>query len=181
MAGLSITFDVPSGLFSGVPEAVHAELSKAVRKTAFRVLADAKDEIQAGEKTGRIYHIGGETTVTFHAGESGDDGPGAAAEKMVTFHKGKEGIEHQASAPGEAPANLYGLLAKSGMVEVVSDLEADVVFSSEYAAAMEFGTVAVGGKIEPRPFLSPAMDAQREQFARDCAAALAEGLAQGAK
>ena len=73
----------------------------------------------------------------------------------------RRGVEHQASAPGEAPASDTGRLANSirtsyrenGLVGVVSA-------STAYAAYLEFGTV----KMEPRPFMRPALARRRESF-----------------
>lgn len=61
---------------------------------------------------------------------------------------------HQASAPGEAPANYSGELANSGYVNY--DLEnatGNVIFTSPHAGWMEFGNE----KVEARPFLRPAL------------------------
>ena len=64
------------------------------------------------------------------------------------------GVAHQASAPGEPPASDTGTLARSfniipnpGLLRVV------VNNNAAYAAALEYGT----RKMEPRPFLRPAL------------------------
>jgi len=67
---------------------------------------------------------------------------------------------HIASAPGEAPAVDTGALRASGYVEPVQPGTWEVGFTAEYAAAEEFGTP----RIEPRPYLRPAVEAYRERF-----------------
>lgn len=63
-------------------------------------------------------------------------------------------VEHQASAPGEAPATDTGRLAQSTTIEYdIENLAATLFFRTAYAAALEFGTA----KIEPRPYARPAL------------------------
>lgn len=67
----------------------------------------------------------------------------------------RRGVEHQASAAGEAPASDTGRLANSGVVELLPDSEtARVTFRTEYAVHLELGTK----NMEPRPFLFRAAD-----------------------
>lgn len=54
---------------------------------------------------------------------------------------------HQASAPGEAPANLSGRLAKSYNYNVHGPSQMEVGQSAPYAGFLEDGT----GRIRPRP------------------------------
>jgi hypothetical protein len=75
--------------------------------------------------------------------------------------------EHQSSAPGEAPANDEGVLAGSMFIERTSDLVRHVIAPAEYAAALEFGTL--DGRIAPRPFLGPALEAVKPGFVADVA------------
>ena len=67
------------------------------------------------------------------------------------------GKRHQASAPGEAPANLTGNLVRSVRYTVPSDnrLVIGEVKSAPYAKYLEKGSP--GGKILPRPHLKPAV------------------------
>ena len=67
---------------------------------------------------------------------------------------------HQASAPGEAPAIDYGVLANSIQVERESDLRQTVFTNTEYAVYLEFGT----SRMSPRPFFGPAFEAARPIF-----------------
>ncbi len=73
------------------------------------------------------------------------------------------GIEHQASAPGEAPAMDTGNLVNSIQVEMTGPAAAVVYTNVEYALYLEFGTI----DMEPRPFLQPAVDAVTEAVAQD--------------
>lgn len=66
----------------------------------------------------------------------------------------RRGVLHQASAPGEPPASDTGALVQmSGTRYEPDQLTGVVTFHAAYAAALEFGTV----RIEPRPFLRPAL------------------------
>ena len=69
-------------------------------------------------------------------------------------------VAHQASAPGEAPATDTGALVNSAYTKKLADADYETGFTVEYAAALEFGTP----KIEPRPYLRPAVEAVRKAF-----------------
>jgi hypothetical protein len=170
MPGLTLSFQIERNVLDALNESVTAELSKVVRETAAAVESNAVLLLNEDHGSGRIYSRGGESTVTFYAGQSGDDGPAAGREKMVTFNKGRKGVEHQASAPGEAPHTDLGHLANSIQVVETGALSAEVQVGSEYGAALEFGTV--DGRIAARPFLTPAMEAQAEPFRERCETAL---------
>lgn len=76
--------------------------------------------------------------------------------------------KHRASAPGEAPANDLGDLVNSISADVTaaaSDLEAEVVATSDHAVFVEFGTI----HIEPRPFMTPAAEQASAQLDADIA------------
>lgn len=76
----------------------------------------------------------------------------------------RRGVEHQASAPGEAPASDTGYLA--GSISTYYEdggLTGIVTAGAEYAAYLEFGTV----KMEPRPFMRPALDGERENLTQN--------------
>ena len=65
---------------------------------------------------------------------------------------------HQASAPGESPADWTGTLAESVGFEVSSPREMKIgtrAAIAPYGGAMEFGTK--DGMIAPRPFLMPSV------------------------
>jgi len=68
---------------------------------------------------------------------------------------------HQASAAGQAPAMDYGHLTNSIQRKLYKTvIGGEVYTNSDYAEALEFGT----RKMAPRPFLAPALEAQREAF-----------------
>lgn len=70
------------------------------------------------------------------------------------YRRGK--VVHQASAAGEPPATDTGLLVNSIQAELESPATiGKVEIGAAYAAALEFGT----GRMEPRPFVIPAIDA----------------------
>ena len=79
----------------------------------------------------------------------------------------RRGVSHQASAPGEAPASDTGaLVQRSSTRYEPNDLRGVVSFHAAYAALLEFGTT----RMEPRPFLRPALVASRDQILADVAA-----------
>lgn len=69
-------------------------------------------------------------------------------------------VTHQASAPGEAPATDTGNLVNSAYTKQLGRADYETGFTAEYAAHLEFGTA----KIEPRPYLRPAVEAVRDAF-----------------
>jgi HK97 gp10 family phage protein len=91
---------------------------------------------------------------------------------------------HQASAPGEAPANDGGKLASSIMskMEVLSPgVASAVVWANEkgnpYGAYLEFGTE----HIEPRPFMTPALESNRAKFPKALGDAVVKACEDAAK
>lgn len=72
------------------------------------------------------------------------------------------GVEHQASAPGEAPAVNIGTLIGSIATEYnFKTLSGRVIARAPYGAYLEYGTE----RMEPRPFLRPALAAKRQDTA----------------
>lgn len=69
-------------------------------------------------------------------------------------------VAHQASRPDEAPATDTGNLVNSAYTKKLGDSDYETGFTAEYAAALEFGTA----KIEPRPYLRPAVEAVKKAF-----------------
>jgi len=63
-------------------------------------------------------------------------------------------VRHQASAPGEPPANDLGFLASSMRIDVTAKFAVDLSAVAPYAVFLEYGT----RKMAPRPFLRPAGD-----------------------
>lgn len=71
-------------------------------------------------------------------------------------------ITHQASAPGEPPANDTGNLARNITATVVSPNEAIVNSGAAYARHLEYGTT----NIAQRPYMRPAL-MNNEKFIND--------------
>ena len=75
----------------------------------------------------------------------------------------RRGVEHQASAPGESPAADTGRLVQSGRTESNSStLTGRVIFTTAYAAALEYGNDK--GTIAPRPYARPALAEEQINF-----------------
>ena len=73
---------------------------------------------------------------------------------------------HQASAPGESPANRSGKLARSITYNVHGSLEVELVstLDEKYPKYLEDGTP--GGLIKPRPYFLRAVNAKRRDNKR---------------
>lgn len=70
---------------------------------------------------------------------------------------------HQASAPGEAPANDLGNLANGiGVRDGDGPLSRIVAAGADYAMDLEMGTV----RMAARPFMTPALEQVRGPFTR---------------
>lgn len=73
----------------------------------------------------------------------------------------RRGVEHQASAPGEAPASDTGRLVQSANTEhSVNPIQSDLNFGTEYAASLEFGTE----RMEPRPYARVSLQEEKENI-----------------
>lgn len=104
-------------------------VEKVVAQTALNVRGRAVTRIQQGPASGHIYR----SSVT--------------------------NKDHQASAPGEAPASDSGMLAGSITVEL-DGVTAYVGTNLDYGYWLEFGTT----KMEPRPFLMPSLEEEASAF-----------------
>jgi hypothetical protein len=140
--------------FAAVASAVAKHARKAVIAAALDLEALAKIAIQTGTKTGKVYKR------TTEAGNV---------------------IEHQASAPGEAPANEFAVLV--GSISTVpspdpTEAEARVIVTAEYGAALEMGRE--DGSVEARPFIRPAADRVEKGFAQRVGKAVQAGAREGA-
>lgn len=85
----------------------------------------------------------------------------------------RRGVEHQASAPGEAPASDTGRLVQSAHSEFdPADLSGEAIWSTDYAEVLEFG----GARIAPRPFARPALAAKKEEIQQTISDEIATAL-----
>lgn len=66
---------------------------------------------------------------------------------------------HQASAPGQAPANDFGFLANNIKAEMTNELTASTFSLAPYSVHLEYGT----RKMAARPFLRPAGEKVKAQ------------------
>jgi HK97 gp10 family phage protein len=73
------------------------------------------------------------------------------------YKRGK--VSHQASAPGEAPANDLGFLVNNVKAEVTGELVASTLSLAPYSVHLEYGT----RKMAARPFLRPAGERVKAQ------------------
>lgn len=116
---------------------------QAIRRAFYNIGKDlrksAKDSILDKNKTGRIYNV----YVT----------AGGQRRKRVR--------RHQASAPGQAPANLFGSLWRS--LDFIVNGSTELVFGSKSVASngkkVPYGVYLEDGtdRIAPRPFISKAV------------------------
>ena len=79
-----------------------------------------------------------------------------------TYTKYSPKREHTASAPGNPPNTDTGRLVGSIQVHDTGKLSAEVVAGVNYAAHLEFGTRHMAA----RPFMVPAVEAERPKFDR---------------
>lgn len=123
----------PQELMEGVDKLVKGRVT-----TAVYFYKRELDRLFRAPKSGRIYRVGKTPTK-------------AQAARGATFR------EHQASAPGEAPAIDTGSLRRSVTHTIIKEgwakYRAEVGSKLPYAAYLEFGTRT----IEPRPAWIPAL------------------------
>ena len=76
------------------------------------------------------------------------------------YRRGRTAI-HIASAPDEAPAVDMGTLTNSINMDMPTLTSARISINADYAAYLEYGTRFM----QPRPYVTPAIDKVRTQFA----------------
>ncbi len=115
-----------------IPETIAKRMAKGSRQALFFIGRDlrrtARKKILDKPKTGKIYIV----------------------------RRGKRTRRHQASAPGEAPANLTGKLRKSVGFKVRGSRQLEFgagLDGVNYAGFLENGTT----RMEPRPYLRPSI------------------------
>lgn len=80
-----------------------------------------------------------------------------------TYQKYNPNRVHTASSAGNPPNTDTGYLANNIYLQIDADgLGADVESRADYSEALEFGT----SKMEARPFLQPALEANRRKIIR---------------
>lgn len=120
--------------------------------------------------------IRGTESIRNHAVESIMKGPKTGRIYLRGLNKsGKSYKVHQASAPGEPPATDTGKLASSITTEYdFANLIGRVNCSAEYGPYLEYGTV----KMEPRPFMRPALAAKRVVIEADIGSEIKQAVLQ---
>jgi hypothetical protein len=78
-------------------------------------------------------------------------------------------VEHQASAPNEAPATDTGTLVSSISYRMVEALTAEIESRLDHATYLEFGTQSIA----PRPSWIPAGESKKPDFVRRVTNAIA--------
>ena len=92
----------------------------------------------------------------------------ARGEKTGIVYTRKGGKTHRASAPGESPAVDSGELIRSIIFDT-KKLEIEVgAAGAPHAEPLEFGAKYKSGRVmEPRPFLAPAVDNNKDEIIRN--------------
>lgn len=85
----------------------------------------------------------------------------------------RRGVEHQASAPGEAPASDTGTLVNARRIDLFPDRSAArLTFTSLHAPYLQFGT----RNMEPRPFADRALAERKDDVKAAIAAEVSGAL-----
>lgn len=96
--------------------------------------------------------------------------------KTGRLYARRGGKMHQASAPGEAPANDYGRLLNSIRTDYdFASAVGTVTAGTKYAAPLEYGTRIMA----PRPFMRPALATRRSHILAGMRAAVSAALSSG--
>lgn len=148
-----VTFDTASIIAKVRRGAVRGVLAATedVRNEVIRLILDTA-------KTGRIYN-----TRFFTIGTGPD-------RRVIPYGSRPS---HQASAPGEPPASDTGTLVNHITTEYSEDgLRGSVMARTKYAEYLEYGT----DRMEPRPFMRPALMNQHEAIGQTIAEAIRNEL-----
>lgn len=141
---------------------------RGVDRARLAVETYAKKEIMKTMPMGNIYYrIPGEKWMIVRKGSLG----GLLVAVFSMEGKANLSLMHKASAPGDPPATDTGTLANS-IESKREGLSAVVWTEKKYAKWLEFGT----RKIAPRPFMAPAVAANKERFPKELGAAVIESI-----
>lgn len=141
--------EITHNYFPQMGPELRREADRLASTTAFSILTHARIAM-AAPKHGRTYHIYASPGIV------------TRVKRFLTGDKnlGARYVAHTASAPGEAPAVDTGALTASGYAKRLQLGTWEAGFTTQYAAALEYGTP----RIEPRPYLRPAVEAHRDGF-----------------
>lgn len=130
-------------VFSTLPLRTKIKVHRILFSQVKNLRTEFKKEVLHGEKTGRIYRI----------------------------RKGNQIVDHQASAPGETPAEITGNYRKSvGTIVRLSEIEFGN--TAVYARALELGDTKIN--LLPRPGLFNAIVASQRDILRDLSIGISE-------
>lgn len=154
-------------MFDELANDLPGEVAKIVLIAAMRVAARAQLKMSL-PKHGRTYRTSPIKKVVSSKGKLAKELKAAGLKYGTRLtKKGKEqsvfvtGYKmHRASAPGEAPAVDTGHLTNSVQVRMIGTLTAEIAFTAEYAAPLEYGSAHVAA----RPFLLPSLEEERASF-----------------
>lgn len=132
-------------LFAEIHAGMQARAAAVVIETADDVADRIRGKLASGDKSGRVYT------------------------------SGPPPLPHQASAPGQAPANWTEALSQSVHVTSIPEAHAAEALvhigeDLDYAAALEFGSEA--RHLAPRPFVNPSAEEAMPGFRRKMEAIL---------
>lgn len=150
-AGCTIVYDK----FPEITMELQPKVQRVIVMTCLRVVERAKLSM-AGPKSGRLYRRGriGRKMSAGYAGLKSYKTKKGSLMAIVGYKT------HRASAPGQAPAMDTGALVNSLSITMVGPTSGMIFSNLRYAAALEFGSSKRG--LLPRPFLTPALEAERE-------------------
>ncbi len=138
-----IKIELNTAILDRMDREMDGKADKAVGKIAFEAESKTKQLMQGG-RTGRVYPV-----------------------------PGSPGRTYTASAPGEAPAVVTGMLKSSIQAKREKNRVWAVLVSAEYAADLEYGhRTDEGGYVAPRPYLRPAVWSVISEFAKELLKAL---------
>lgn len=92
----------------------------------------------------------------------------SAGDTVTRYRQGGGAYQHVTSKPGDAPNTDTGRLVSSVAIEQPDDFNAYVGSGLDYALFLELGTT----KMQPRPWLQPALDANIEQLPNNISKAI---------
>ena len=135
------------------------KIAKAIAGSAIRIRTDAMRSIKGSPATGATYTRGNKT----HTASSPGNPPRIDTGRLYNSIR-------WVLSPVEAVIGVFGSMNLKGQLIDQSEGNSDSE-RADYAAFLEFGTT----KMEPRPFLFPAFERERNIFKNKLAQALRTG------
>lgn len=140
--------------FPAIAVRLPAQARRVVRQTTLEIERDIKTSM-SGPKHGHAYAL----HANFRKATRNDVKAGFASARGEKVETGW--AFHRASAPGEAPARWYGILANSIQTAFYNSGSMGMVFTNiDYGLYLEFGT----RRMAARPFMGPAAQRGGSRF-----------------